>query len=309
MNRLAGIIFAAVGFVVCILSVTKLIPGLTGTGVIMILAGGLIIGLSFIDKPDDEGTERMSTPSTLGNIFFSPSEVFQNLRRHPRWLVALIIMSCFSAVYYNLFIYRLTPERVTNYAIDKTLEMSFIQNNEEARKSVEEGRRQAIADQKNPVIRAGQAVSGFGSSLFGYSFLALIFFLFAMAMGGKINFWQALSSVVYATFPVSVIRFVLNSTLLFIKDPADIHPIIGQSTLIQDNLNFLVSSGEHPVIYSTLATLSILWFYWVWMNAVGLKNTGEKVTGTIAWSASLTVYFALLILGAAMALLFPSFIS
>ena len=72
MNRLAGIIVAAVGFVICILSITKILPGLTSTGVVLILFGGLIIGLSFIDKPEDEGAEKMSTGSTLGNIFFAP---------------------------------------------------------------------------------------------------------------------------------------------------------------------------------------------------------------------------------------------
>ena len=93
MNRLAGIIFAAIGLIVAVLSILKVVPGLTPTGVVMIVVGGIIIGLSFINKPEDNGTERMSTPSTLINIFFSPSEVFRNLRRHPRWLVAVIIMN------------------------------------------------------------------------------------------------------------------------------------------------------------------------------------------------------------------------
>lgn len=309
MNRIAGIVVAAIGFVVSIIGVTKLVPGLTGTGVMMILTGGLVIGLSFIDKPDSEGTPRMSTPATLVNIFFSPSDVFRNLRRHPRWLVALLIMSCLSAVYTNLFLHRLTPERVINYATDKTLEMPVVQNDPNAVKKIEESRTKSIEEAKSPVLNAAGAVSGFGWALFGYSFLAAIFFLFALAMGGTMNFFQALSCVIYATFPVSVIRFILNSVLLFLKDPDEIHPITGQSTLIQDNLNFLVRPADHPVIYIVLGTLSILWFYWVWMNATGLKNTGEKITSTTAWTSTLAVYFGLIILGVIMALLFPGFIS
>ena len=103
----------------------------------------------------------------------------------------------------------------------------------------------------------------------------------------------------YASFAVSVIRFILNTILLFIKDPDQIHPLQGQATLIQDNLNFLVLPAEHPVIYSLLGVFSIIWFYWIWMNATGIKNAGEKVTGTIAWSASLTIYFAIVLLVAA----------
>ena len=171
MNRLAGIIVAAVGLLVAVLSIAKIVPGLTQTGVILILLGGLIIGLSFVDKPSQEGSERMSTPNTLINIFFSPAETFRNFRDHPRWLVAVIIMAVLSATYTNLFLYRLTPERVTNYAIDKTLEMPIL--NDQARAQIEAGRQDALEQNKNPVIRAGQAVSGFGIQVLLYVFLAL----------------------------------------------------------------------------------------------------------------------------------------
>ena len=309
MNRLAGIIVAAIGFVVAVLSIVKIVPGLTSTGVMMIVVGGLIIGLSFVDKPEDDGTERMSTASTFGNIFFAPGEVFKNLRRHPRWLVPLLLMSVLSATYTNLFLERLGPDRVANFAIDKTLEMGMIANNEEAKKQIESGRAQALADNKNPINRAGQAINSFGWSVLGFTFLALIFMLFAMAMGGKINFWQAFATAIYASLPISILRFVLNTIILYIKDPTDIHPILGAQSLIHDNLNFLVLSSEHPVIFTLLGSLSLLGFYWVWLNGIGLKNAGERVTGTVAWSASIAIYLALVVLGVAMATLFPSFIS
>ncbi len=307
MNRLAGIIVAAIGFVVAVLSILKVVPGLTGTGVVMILFGGLIIGLSFISKPESEGAERMSTPSTLGNIFISPSDVFRNLRRHPRWLVAMLVMSILSATYSNVFMNQLTAERVTNFSIDKTLEIQWM--NDDARKGIEAGRANAIADAKSPIIRAGQAVTSFAGSVFGYALLAGIFMLFALAMGGKLNFWQAFSAVIYAVFPLSIIRFVLNTTVLFLKDPSDIHPVLGQQSLIQDNLSFLVIPSEHPVIFTLLGSLSLLLFYWIWMNATGLKNAGERVSGSIAWTATLTMYAVLLCLGVIMAFLFPGFIS
>lgn len=309
MNRLAGIIVAAVGFVVCILGITQVLPGTLSTGVMLILLGGLVIGLSFVDKPDSEGVERMPTGSTLGNIFVSPTEVFQNLRRHPRWLVAVLIMSILSAAYTNLFLARLTPERVANFTVDKTLEIPMVAGNEDARKQVEAGRADAIDGFKNPVRKAAGAVSGFAGAVFGYAFLALIFFLFALAMGGKLGWWQAFAATVYAAFPFSVIRSVLNTIILFIKDPTDVHPILGQSSLIQDNLNFLVASKDNPVIYSFLSGFSLLGIYWIWLNSTGLKNTGEKMSGTIAWTSSITVYALMVLLGMALALFFPSFIS
>lgn len=307
MNRIAGIVVAVIGLLIAVLSIAKVIPSLTATGVSLILLGGLVIGLSFVEKPDTEGTERMSTASTLGNIFFAPSEVFKNLRRHPRWLVAVLVMSVLSAVYLNAFMYRLTPERVANYAIDKTLQMSMLDDN--ARAQIEKGRANAIEQNKNPVMRAGQAVNSFVGEIFLYAFLALVFFLFALAMGGKMNYWQAFAVAVYAFLPVTVIRQVLNLILLFIKDPADIHPIIGQRSLVQDNLNFLVTPSEHPVIFVTLGWLSILWLYWIILNSMGLKNAGEKVGSTAAWAATLTIWFLGLLLSVGLAFAFPSFLS
>lgn len=297
MNRIAGIIAAVVGVLIIVLSILKVIPSLTTTGVSLILLAGLIIGLSFIPKPDTGETERMSTGSSLINIFLSPTEVFQNLRRHPRWLAALLIIWLMSAVFFNLFLVRLTPERITNYTIDKTLEMPMLANNEEARKQIEIGRADALEQNKNPILRAGQAVNSFVGQVFLYAFFAAVFLIFALAMGGQLNYWQAFSATIYAAFPIAVIRFIIGTIILFVKDPADIHPILGQTTLVQDNLGFLFNPATNPVLFTLLSSLSLLMFYWLWMNATGLKNSGEKVTPTIAWSATLTIFFAIILLG------------
>lgn len=309
MNRLAGIVVAALGFLVAILGALKVVPGLTMPGVALIVLGGLIIGLSFISKPDTEGTERMSTANSLLNIFISPSEVFQNLKRHPRWLVAVIIMTVLSGVYSSLFLSRMTPERVANYTIDKTLEMPMVAGNDQARKSVEDGRKQAIEDLKSPVGRVGKLATGFLWYVIGFSVLSGIFMLFALVMGGKIKFWQAFSATVYAAFPISVIGFILNTLILFLKDPTDIHPLRGQQTLITDNLSFLVNAADNPVIFTMLSMFSLLGLYWVWMNATGLKNAGEKVTGSIAWTSSIAFYAVLALLAIASAWAFPGFVS
>jgi hypothetical protein len=50
-------------------------------------------------------------------------------------------------------------------------------------------------------------------------------------------------------------------------------------------------------------------FYWLWLTATGLKNAGERVTSSIAWTATLTIYGLFILLGVLSALLFPSFIS
>lgn len=306
MNLIAGVVFAALGLVIAILSILNVVPGLTGTGVGMILFGGVVIGMSFINRVPVENTE-MSTPSALLNIFVSPSETFQALRQNPKWLVALLIMTLLSVTYSNLFMERLTVERVANYSIDKTLEMPMM--NDEARRGIEAGRAQAIAAAKSPVTRAAGVFSTFALFVVGFALLGLLFFLVVTAFGGSIYYWQAFAVAVYAWFPVAVIRFVLNTIVLYLKDPSEIHPILGQSSLIQDNLSFLVSSAANPVIYTILASLSLLSFYWIWLNANGLKNGGDRVSSSTGWSGSLIAYGIIFFFGVTLALLFPSFIS
>jgi hypothetical protein len=218
-------------------------------------------------------------------------------------------MSVLWAVFGNLFLYRLTPERVTNHQIDKTLEMSFLP--EEARQDIEKSRAPAIEQQKDPVQQGAKSITEFiWYGVFGTGFLALIFFLFTLVMGGRMNYWQAFSATAYAWFPYTVIRSILNIIVLFLKDPAEIHPILGANgALIQDNLGFLVVPADNPAIYVLRASLSITSFYWIWLQATGLKNTGEKVSSTVAWSATIGTWAIGLVLGMLMATLFPSFMS
>ena len=103
MNRIAGIIVFVAGLLIAILGATKVVYGITGTGIVLILTGALLFGLSFIPKPSDPETRQMSVFETLTKIFYAPSEVFQNLRSNPRWFVALLIISILSSVYLNLF--------------------------------------------------------------------------------------------------------------------------------------------------------------------------------------------------------------
>jgi hypothetical protein len=309
MNRLAGIICAAVGLIIALLSIFKVMPNLTSTGIALLLLGGLVTGLSFVSGPEQDETPRMSTAATLLNIFVSPTEVFQNLRRHPRWLVAVIITTLLSTVFSLLFLQRLTPERVVNFAIDKTLEVSWVVNNPEMRKGIEESRAGTLADAKNPVKQAGQAINSFVRATFFVAFLALIYFLFALAMGGKINYWQAFAVAAYAAFPIAVIRYVLGTIILYLKDPTDIHPVLGQAGMVQDNLNFLINPAQSPVLYVLLGGFSLLAFYWIFLNVTGLKNAGEKMTPAAAWAGTLVVWIGGILLLAGWVAAFPGFLS
>jgi hypothetical protein len=106
-----------------------------------------------------------------------------------------------------------------------------------------------------------------------------------------------------------VIRLLLSTVILHLKDPVDIHPILGQSTLLQDNLGFLFTPSENPVLFTFVSGLSLLSLYWIWLTSVGLRNAGERVSPTAAWTAPIALTFLLIFFGVVMATLFPTFIS
>lgn len=307
MLRYSSIVVFVIGVILIVLGATKIIPNTVTAGVSLVFLGALMFGLSFVPKPEVIEGEAMSPIERLTKIFYAPGEVFQNLRRHPRWVIAVLIMALFSTAYYNAFLYRMTPERVVNYAIDKTLQMPML--NDEARAGIEKSRAQSIAENKDPVARVGTAISSFVGLVFLYAFLGVVLFLFALMMGGKMNYWQAFSAAVYASFPVVILTKLLSLVILFIKDPVDIHPILGQGSLVQDNLSFLVTPSANPVLFVLLSFFGLLNFYWLWLLATGMKNAGERVSSTAAWASAIIIWSVWLLFSITMTFLFPSFLS
>lgn len=123
------------------------------------------------------------------------------------------------------------------------------------------------------------------------------------------HFWQAFSVVIYATLPVAVITKVISFIILFIKSPDDIHPLIGQKTLVTDNLGILFASKDHPVLYVAASAIGILSFYELWLTAKGLQEGGYKVSSSAGWGVTITVFGLFLLLGLGLTAIFPGFVS
>jgi hypothetical protein len=133
--------------------------------------------------------------------------------------------------------------------------------------------------------------------------------LAVLLFGGRMGFWQAFAMAIWAALPVAIIGRILSLVILFIKDPDDIHPILGQGGLVTDNLGALVKAADHPVLFSVLSLFGILSFYHLWLLATGLRNTGERVSTSAAWSIALIFWFIGLLLAAGFSALFGSFLS
>jgi len=244
----------------------------------------------------------MSTGATLTGIFFEPTSVFRNLRAHPQWMAAILLVGIVNGAYSVAINHRLTPERIINFTMDK-LEESPIKPPPEA---MAKARTEGVEQAKAPTYQAGDFVKKVVSAFFGVAFVAALCLLGVLAFGGRMHFWQTYAAIAYVTFPFTMIQKAISFIILYLKSPDDIHPLLGQESLVYDNLGLLVAAKDHPVIFVMATSIGVLSFYRLWLTATGLREAGYKVSSTAAWGVTITLFVLFLLLGMAAAMLFGS---
>ena len=170
-------------------------------------------------------------------------------------------------------------------------------------------RDEGLEQAKNPVQRVGTAIKSIVGTFVFMCIIGSLYMLGILVFGGRINFWQSLAVVIYASVPIVVISKLISLILLFIKSPDDIHPIMGQETLVQDNLGVLFTPAEHPVLFVTASFFGLLSFYGLWLKATGLRFGGQKVSKSAAWGTAILFWVLALIFMMGITALFPSFIT
>ena len=302
----AGVALIVLGIIVAVGGIASFIPGGVGTGLAVCALGILLSGLSFARLPYvPDAPPPMSTFGRLGGIFFEPTNVFRNLRAHPRWLAAILVIGVLNAAYITAFTRRITPERIINFTVDK-LEESPIKPPPEALAKM---RTEGVEQAKSPAFQVGNVVKTIVSAFFGFALIGALYLLGVLAFGGRMHFWQAFSVAAYAALPVTVIQRVISFIILYIKSPEDIHPLIGQETLVHDNLGLLFAAKDHPVLYVAASAIGILSFYKLWLTAKGLSEAGYKVGSSAGWGVAITLWVLGLLFVVAITAIFPSFIS
>jgi len=301
----AGIALVVIGIMVIVLGLpfVGIIVGGVGTGIAVCVLGILFFGFSFMRMPAvDNAPPKMSTVGTLTGIFFEPSDVFRNLRAHPQFLAAILLVGIVNGAYSVAFSHRLTPERIINFTMDK-LEESPIKPPPEA---MAKARTQGVEQAKAATFQAGDFIKKVVSAFFGVAFIAALALLGVLVFGGSMHYWQTYAVVAYVSFPVVLIQKVISFIILFIKSPDDIHPILGQESLVYDNLGLLVSGKDHPVLWVVATTIGVISFYRLWLTATGLREGGYKVSSSAGWGTAITLFVLFLLFGIAAAAVFGS---
>ncbi len=304
--RIPAIILFVLGIAVLVGGIAKLIAGgIQGGGALAVL-GAMVFGFSFIPlpRPGKDPSQPIPLLERIAGVFYEPSRIFKNLGEHPRWVAAFLIICALNIAYGVAFRTRLTPQRIVSTVTERMAQTPFIPP-----EAVEQAKVDQLEELTNPVRQVLAGVKSIVGQFIYYAFLAALFLLGVLVLGGRINYWQAFVVAIYAALPIVIVQRVLSLVLLYIKDPDEIHPILGQETLVQDNLSILFSSADRPILFVLASAIGILSFYSVWLRATGLQNAGTKVTSTAAWGTAITIWVLGLVVAAIFTAIFPAFIA
>jgi len=217
---------------------------------------------------------RMSEAATLGNIFISPGETFEDLRRKPRFILAMLLMMILTGTFSFLFVQKMGEDRMKSFAVEQMDKNPQMQS--------------MTPEQKERAAETNQTVSGYIRYLIpvflliGFAIGGLIYWLSGKAMGGSGNYWHGLSTWVYASMPPLVVAMLANFLILFLKEADEIDIATSQSGLVHANPSFFIDAKASPVLATLLGTLD---FFQIWgwiLAAIGLQKV-MKLSPTSAW--------------------------
>jgi hypothetical protein len=233
-----------------------------------------------------EDPPQMSGVATLGNVFFEPGRVFEDLRRKPRFLIAAIIMSLLITAYSFGLYYKVGESGFRSFysqTLDKSPQGSSLSG---------EQRNQTI-----DLYMTIGTVTRFAMPLLVFLFLFIggfIYWIGGKAFGGNGTLMHGISTWVYASFPPAVVSMVASYIVLVFKDVDNIDIAASQSGVVHANLGFFIDPKVSPKLFALLGMFDFF-LIWGWILAIiGLQKT-LRLSATSAWT--LTIILAIVSLG------------
>lgn len=227
---------------------------------------------------------QMSPIARLGNIFFSPGEVFEDVRRSPRdwWLPIVVLLVIGTAVsFVSQSRLHLTPETLASAAVDAGLEQQG-----KTRKDLSDQERQAVEGQEKVMaifFRFGPLFGIVAVPLF-FAAITGIYYLILLIAQAKTTFFRLLCVVSYAYFAPNVLKALLQGVFALVKSPDDVDPqaFIQTGGFLTTSLSFLVSMKAHPVLWTLLSWIDVFSIGFLVLLAIGFSHVTLKrmKTGT-----------------------------
>ena len=235
-----------------------------------------------VAEPATEGPQ-MSEVSTLINIFFEPGNTFEDLRRKPRFVMALVLISLLATAYAFGLYYKVGDEGVKRFIteqIDRNPQTEALPSDQKARAVDLQMTIQKVVRYAMPVFAALTLLIG-----------GLLYWAAAKAFGGSGNFLHNLAVFLYSSIPPTVLGMIANFIIMAFKSADEIDIAASQRGLVHANAGILLDGKSMPVLATLVSTLDIF-MIWGWvLAAIGLRITNRLSSGS-AWA--IVLIFALI---------------
>ncbi len=228
---------------------------------------------------------QMSEVASVGNVFFEPGNVFDDMRRKPRFLIAGLIVLAAISIFQIALIEKIGFKEITRSRIEAS---SQTRDMDKAQKA------QIVEQQGGDMIK--YVTYGATPVVVAIVFLigGLLYWGMASAMGGNGKFLGGVSVWVYASLPPAILFTVANLIVLFLKSVDDIDLANSQQGLVKANPSFFIDANANPVLAALLSSID-LFAIWGWvLAAIGLQRVFKLSSGS-SWA--IVLIFALIGVG------------
>ncbi|HQU86627.1 MAG TPA: Yip1 family protein [Pyrinomonadaceae bacterium] len=224
---------------------------------------------------------QMSEVSTLVNVFFDPGNTFEDLRKKPRFILALLITVLFFGGYIIAFQQKLGEQRYRQFITEQ------IEKNPQASSMPAEQKQAQINISVTITKYIGYAIPVF---IVVFSFIGgLFYWLGAKAMGGAATFMQSLSVYVYSSFAPTVVSMLANFIVLFLKSADEIDIATSSRGVVQASPAMFMNGKDMPVLTTLVSSLDLFAIWGLILAAIGLQKVGKISKGS-AWTIVLIIF-------------------
>ncbi len=243
-------------------------------------------------KPEEAA--QMSEVSTLGNIFFDPGATFDDLRRKPRFVLAMIFMILAFSLFQVAFVEKIGLKKIVTARFDANSRVQQLPADQKA---------QMIEQQSSTVVK----YITYGSTPVVMAIVlfvgGLLYWFGVSAMGGQTSYMRSVSVWTYSSLPPTVVGMVANFIVLFLKPVDEIDLASSQQGLVAANPTMFMDLKSMPALNAVVSWIDLFVIWGLVLAAIGLNRVGKLSTGA-SWAVVLTISLFFLAIRVAIAALF-----
>ena len=221
-----------------------------------------------------ESNASMGFPARLAGIFTAPSRVFEELRRRPTWLAALLAVTLVTAGLNALVLWSETGEKVVRQQFQEAVE-----------KSGQEVPPEAVDTQIAVYRYVGPAMVILIFPVLTLALSGLVYLIFGIVLGGEGTFRQTFSAYSHSCL-IGIPGAAVATGMIFLKGNAK------SSTAVTAFLPFL---EEDSFVYRFCQGLDLFVIWQLVVLSIGMGIIGRMGTRKSA-TAIFSVYLAIWLL-------------